>query len=363
MRWIAVICLGMGAVIVGMTAWHIVNQPTETPPASTAKTDSDEPARRIFASGTLEGARREIALQFEITGRLKAVTVRAGETVAQGTVLAELETDLLDLKRDEAIAQLELAKAERDRLIAGATPDARKAARTAAKAAELQLYEEAELFNQAKTAYQKDELPKETFEQARLKYARVNAEFNALRQQADSLEAVVGQNEIHVADSKVALAEAGVRQAEAMLKKAKLVAPEDGSVLLVQSEVGEIVGPQSDRCLLKFADLSKTRVRAYVEELDASSVAVGQSAKVVADRRTNQTFEGRIVSCAPYVGPKQHQHLKPGERFDLRVREIIVEVTSGSDLLIGLPVEVFIEPTSSRARTGTAESLTNRSTP
>jgi hypothetical protein len=37
------------------------------------------------------------------------------------------------------------------------------------------------------------------------------------------------------------------------------------------------------------------------------------------------------------------RHLKPGEMVDVRVREVLIELVDGSDLLIGLPVEVFIE--------------------
>ena len=46
----------------------------------------------------------------------------------------------------------------------------------------------------------------------------------------------------------------------------------------------------------------------------------------------------------PYVAPKSQRHLKPGELIDIRVREVIIELADGADLLIGLPVDVFIEP-------------------
>jgi hypothetical protein len=88
----------------------------------------------------------------------------------------------------------------------------------------------------------------------------------------------------------------------------------------------------------------KTRVRAFVEELDAMDVATGQQATAIASGKADRAYHGVVLFCAPFVQPKSHRHLNPGERLDVRVREIMVELKDGGDLLTGLPVEVFIDP-------------------
>jgi multidrug efflux pump subunit AcrA (membrane-fusion protein) len=231
---------------------------------------------RIFAGGTVEGAQREIPLRFEVAGRLKELHVRAGDFVEKGSVLAELDAELWELKFAESGTLLKLARAERVRLVRAGNSAVRK-------------------------------------------------------------------EDLTIADAKVALAEGTVRRERLMLDKTLLRAPTDGIVLRVQAEPGEMVGPEDNRDLFTLVNRSSTRVRACVEELDAMNVAVGQKTVVIADGRPDKSYAGTVHSCSPFVAPKVQRHLKPGEMVDVRVREVMIELADGSDLLIGLPVEVFIE--------------------
>jgi multidrug efflux pump subunit AcrA (membrane-fusion protein) len=239
-------------------------------------TESVAEPSRIFAGGTVEGAQREIPLRFEVAGRLKEIHVRAGDVVEKGSILAELDAELWELKFAEAGTLLKLARAERDRLGRAGNSAVRK-------------------------------------------------------------------EELTIADAKVALAEGTVRRERLMLDKTLLRAPTDGVVLRVQAEPGEMVGPEDNRDLFTLVNRSSTRVRACVEELDAMNVAVGQRTVVFADGKPDRQYAGIVFSCSPFVAPKVQRHLKPGEMVDVRVREVLIELADGSDLLIGLPVEVFIE--------------------
>ena len=53
---------------------------------------------------------------------------------------------------------------------------------------------------------------------------------------------------------------------------------------------------------------------------------------------------GTVLSCSPYFRLKSQRQLKPGERVDVRIREVVIELEAGHGLLIGLPVEVLLEP-------------------
>ena len=68
---------------------------------------------------------------------------------------------------------------------------------------------------------------------------------------------------------------------------------------------------------------------------------------VTAAGQPDREYYGAVRTCSPYVGPKSHWHLKPTERLDVRVREVVIELEEGGDLLIGLPVEVFFQPDAS----------------
>lgn len=355
MRWIASGCvlivlatlvlLGTGP---GRQARLAVASAEPDNKSSRAEAGRAPQGRRVFASGFVEGAQREVPLQFEITGRLLKCLVEVGERVPAGKPLAELQADVLELRHAEAVAQWKLATKELERLLKGASTDARKAARTAARASELQLFEEVDVFDQAKSAAQKGTLSPEKFEQARMRYAKSVAEFNALRQHAELLEAQADKEDVAVAEARVSLAESAVRTADALLKQAVLVAPQAGSIVVINAEVGELQGPQSTQPTMVLMDLSQRRVRAYVEELDAMNVSVGQRVSVTADTKPQSRYLGTITHCAQFVTPKRHEHLMPGERFDLRLREILIDLPETCDLVVGLPVEVAIEPNAAR---------------
>ena len=179
-----------------------------------------------------------------------------------------------------------------------------------------------------------------------LKLAEAGTQLKLARAERDRLtnsaKLPARREDLTIADSKVALAEGAVRRERLMLEKTELRAPTKGIVLRVQCEPGELAGPGTDRELMALVNRDVTRVRAWVEELDALNVAPGQRATVTADGIPGRQFEGTVRTCAPSVGPKTQRHLKPGEMFDVRVREILIDLADGADLLIGLPVDVLI---------------------
>jgi multidrug resistance efflux pump len=278
---------------------------------SSAEQPNDEDAFRIFAGGTVEGSQREVALRFEIAGRLKAIRVRPGDHVEQGEVLAELDAELWEQKFAEAGTMLKLARAERDRLA--------------------------------------HELEGEAHDAARGK----------LR----TSESPIRNDNLRIADSKVALAEGALRRERMMLARTLLRAPTDGIVLRVLSEPGELVGPQDLREVLLIVNRNRTRVRAYVEELDALSVRCGQPALISAEARPEIRYEGVVQSCSPLVAAKSQRHLKPGEFVDLRVREVLIELSGGDELPIGLPVDVFITPADDHSPALATATATARASP
>jgi multidrug resistance efflux pump len=180
-------------------------------------------------------------------------------------------------------------------------------------------------------------------EEFRYKHEKAVAQLQAIRARWEEIEAPIRKDDLSVAEAKVALAEAIVRQERNALKKTRLRSPVSGMVLHVVAEPGELVGPADDRHLVTVVNCDFTLIRAYVEELDALSVKAGQKAIVTADGKPDKVFEGTVQSCSPHVRPKSNRHHKPGEMIDLRVREIVIELPHGNDLVIGLPVDVFID--------------------
>ncbi len=145
-----------------------------------------------------------------------------------------------------------------------------------------------------------------------------------------------------IAEGVVELARAAVLRESLLLDKLRLHAPIDGLVLRVAAEPGEFTGPTDE--LVTLADQTAMRVRAFVEELDGLRVLPEQLALVSVTGNPGTTYRGTLRTCSPCFSPKTQRRLKPGERVDIRLREVIIDLEDGRDLLIGMPVEVFIEP-------------------
>ena len=83
-----------------------------------------------------------------------------------------------------------------------------------------------------------------------------------------------------MATARVDAAAARLELAQLQLERAQLTSPIDGQVLEVNLEAGELTGPDAGEPAIVLADTSRTRVRAFVEELDAARVQIGMPAIV-----------------------------------------------------------------------------------
>src|SRR5439155_21215790 len=99
--------------------------------------------------------------------------------------------------------------------------------------------------------------------------------------------------------------------------KTRLTAPTSGQVLQVFAEPGESAAPTSGQPVLIVADLSKRRVRAFVEELDVDRIEVGQAATVTADGLPGKVFTGKVAVVLSRMGKRAPQSDAANELKDV----------------------------------------------
>lgn len=284
----------------------------------------------IFAGGIVEGTQPVQPVRFEIAGRVKRVFVREGEYVEKNCMLAELDPEPWQLRVSQAMAQLRIARAERARLLStrNSEPPVRESVPTRGR--------------EPRTI-----LPTITSQQELDRVRQANAQSPLQPNEFPSRPApdpTPTAEELAIADARVSLADAAAKYEQCMLDKTRLLAPIAGTILYALPELGQLVSPTDEQEPFSIVNREQVRVRAFVEELDAMNIERGQRATIIAAGRPDRKYPGAVLSCSPYVHPKLHLHLKPGERIDVRVREVVIELDDGSDLLIGLPVDVFIDP-------------------
>jgi multidrug resistance efflux pump len=334
------VLLGSGA---GLT-WHMMVQgrdalPPDAPPPGAAPVG---PPGAVAANGVVEGVRPEAALRPEAPGILAAVPAREGQEVAAGQLLAELRNEAQREQVALATAELAVARAECDRVRNGERAEKRKAAR-ALEEARRALFQQAEADHKRSQRLARDRSASaEQYDTDYFRMLRTKADFEQASAERALAEAPPRPDELAAAEGRVAAAEARLRLAEADLAKTRLLAPRAGRVLQVYAEPGEAAGPASAQPVLLLADLSRRRVRAFVDELDAARVRPGQRAEVEADGYPGQRFVGKVVAALPRMGKRAPQSDTPGEYKDLYYREVLIELDGDADLPVNLRVRVRI---------------------
>jgi multidrug resistance efflux pump len=301
----------------------------------------------VFANGVVEGRCREIALGFELAGRVLGVDVQEGDRVSAGQLLARLDAATWQQGLAEAEASLGLARAEKERLQNGQREETRQVFAAEVRVAQIQVEQKRKNYTRAVSLNKDRLIAEQAFDEQEGDLLRAEAELQLADRRAKEADAEAREDEIGIADAKITLQEARVAHARAILSKTELRAPCDGLILQVRTEPGELVGDQRTAGpLMTMTDDSQLRVRALVEELDALRIGTGTNASIAVDGLPGQRFRGSVVSCSPCMVPKTQFSNRPGERVDVKVRELVIllaaEQESLSRLVIGLPVDVFL---------------------
>lgn len=129
--------------------------------------------------------------------------------------------------------------------------------------------------------------------------------------------------------------------AEAALERTRVRAPVDGTVLQVLVRAGELATPSPEQPLVVVGDLSQLRVRAEVEERDASKVQLAQPVVLKTDAYPDREFAGKVTTIAQAMRSPRLAQRGPRRPNDIDVLEVVIDVEAGAPLLPGMRVNVF----------------------
>jgi len=300
--------------------------------------------RLIYAPGRVEGATPEIELRPRLSGLIKEALVREGQFVEQGAVLLCQDDEQHRYEVELAAADLALANAELERLVNGARPEeiAEAAALWRAKSAEL---ESARLsLDRFEELLKTNAISRQTADDQRALVAAFTGQAEAAKARLDRLEAPAREEDVRIAQARAQAAAARLALAKVQLDRTVLRAPIRGQILEVDVEAGELAGPDSPRPAVILADTTRFRVRAFVEEIDAPRVQIGMACKVTVDGLPDRRLNGRVAEITPRMSHKELWSDRPGERLDTKTREAWIDLEPASDLVVGLRVDVTIDP-------------------
>ena len=279
----------LGVVILalsgGVLAWRSATSAVEVAtvtPSVEQSTAAPAGSPVLTASGYIV-ARREAVVSSKIQGRLAELRVEEGSEVAEGELIARLESN--DFVASVARARAQLAQAQASMTAADA----------AIERAEADLAEAQRQLGVSERLHADKLVPVDQLDATR---SRVRLA-EAARAQASA--------ERERATATIAQAQADLNYAGAMLQNTVIRAPFAGTVVRKMAEVGESVAPippgvnisTASGAIVALADLATLEMEADVNEANVAKLSEGQPAEVTVEAFPDRRYKAVLRQIIP----------------------------------------------------------------
>ena len=220
---------------------------------------------QLSASGYVV-AQRKAAVASKVTGRLVALMVEEGNRVKEGQIIARLENEDVVAARDQAEANLTLARANLEGVKA-------------------ELEDVSRIYHRNKELFERGIIPRAEYDTSEARYQKTQASLAAA-------EAAVNAGLATLQAAKVAVEYTLIR------------APFDAVVLTKNADIGDIVTPlgaaaNAKAAVVSIADLGSLEVEADVSETNLGLVKVGQPCEILLDALPDSRFRGVVHTIVP----------------------------------------------------------------
>ncbi len=353
------------------------------------------PANVIQVSGRIEGDDAVVASK--TSGRIREITVREGDEVKAGQVIAVLDDEQLRAKEEQATSavrqaearvrwsqqQISVLEAELEQSRLG-TDQAQLDAEGKVRQAEAQVAQSEAQLAQAESEYKKaksdeerytalaasGDIPEQKGSHARTAAEAQAAAVRAARKQVDVARAALtsakatlanpairstegarvrqqiaqAQSDISAAQAEMSRAQAQLSEAQANRKDLQIVAPIDGTVATRSAEPGEVVAPGTP--VLTLVNLSTVYLRGFVPEGEIGRVRAGQRAEVFLDSAPDKAIEAVVSRIDPEASFTPENTYFRDDRVKQVVGVKIVLKGAVGYAKPGMPADgkVFVEP-------------------
>ncbi|MDT8861414.1 efflux RND transporter periplasmic adaptor subunit [Alkalihalobacillus sp. MEB130] len=268
-----------------------------------------------------------------LTGEIKAVHVKNGDTVQRGDTLFELDATDAELNIAQAQAGLEAAEAS--------LSSAKNMRNQSIQQAELQLEQAKNAFNMISSAEDSSDIDlSEVPEELQAVFGRLlggnmptehdkQQAKTAVKQAEMGLEQAKATDQIKAAEASVKQAKISVEMASQQKNYAVVKAPMSGQVTGLDVSVGEMASPQAP--LVQIVQMDAPVVEVNVNESMLPNLGEGQDVTVHI-RSFNQTYEGKVT----YIS------LLPSEQSRSYTVEIEL-LNAEPNLRVGMLAEVSLD--------------------
>lgn len=293
----------------------------------------------ITATGTVEVTRADIMPK--VNGYLGQLTIKAGDTVKTGQVIARISRPDLEaqLLRDEAA--LVKAKVQLTDLEKGARSQELQDALAGLSSAEAVFKKAQTDLERYHSLYRTGAISAQQLDAAQSSY---DVAYNALVS-AQSKQSLVEEGNrpdtIEAQRLEVKRSQAIVDASRSQVADTVITSPIDGVVLTKNYENGEYINPGS--ALATVGDMNDCWVKVYVSSTQLGLIQVGQTVAVKIDSFPEKTFTGTIKEISQSAEFTPRQSITQRERANL-VFAVKVKIDNAAGILKpGMPADVVIQ--------------------
>jgi HlyD family secretion protein len=298
----------------------------------------------VEATGVTEAV-TDIEVKSEATGRITEFLVEEGDRIAVGDIICRLDQRNQQLVVDQQEILLKQASLRYDEARNAGSETSRAGldtqlsnARNNLESARENLANQQASYERIEALHANDWATQQELDNARsqlvsFQTSLANAE-QGLALAEENLRAFEeGSNSNNISLAKLSYDSASVqlREARKQLGDSEIVSPIDGIVLEKLLDIGDsVVSINSSfsggNTIIKVADLTRIKVRTFVDEIDIGKIKVGQNASVEVDAFLDSEFNGTVTNIYP-------QGVSAGSGLINFV--VIIEVDNTDGLLLG----------------------------
>jgi HlyD family secretion protein len=293
----------------------------------------------IHSSGHVEAT--EVRLAAKVGGRLAALPFQEGDAVAEGDVVARIDTTDVEIERERARAELAAADARLRLLLAGTRAEDLRRAEAEVQRIEADLANAENDRTRMEALSAKGTATIKARDDARTRALMLSRHLEAQRAELAKLRNGPRAEEIDTARAQKRAIEATIAAIEQRIADSTVHAPRGGVVTQRTAEPGEIV--PAGAVLSVLTDVAHPWLNAYVDEPALSRIRLGDAVKVRVDGR-DQDFPGKVtyVSEVAEFTPKNVQ--TPEERAKLVFRVKVGLDNAGGTFKPGMPADAWFTP-------------------
>ena len=271
------------SVIAGVYGW--LGARASVPEYRLAKVERGSIASAVSATGTLNPV-VSVQVGSQISGQIKEIYVDFNSAVKKGQVIARIDPDTFALRVNQAMADVESARAT------VMTQRANVAALQAeVSRAKVTLADAGRELERNQLLHERNFVSAAVLDKARFVH-------DAAREQVKTAEAqlAVGEAQVRNVEAVVKQREAQLAQARVDLDRTAIRAPVDGVVISRNVDAGQTVAAslQAPTLFVIAQNLTDMQVETSIDEAEIGRLRVGQEATFTVDSFPGRTFNGKV---------------------------------------------------------------------